>query len=133
MSISTLVLIVLAIIVLVIVVVGFTGGWSNLSDRISNLGGGKANVGLVVQACKIACDTNSQYDYCSQQRKVVFDDKTSTSASCHDLEQSKIDGRCIKGGSVTADSESFCKDNGGVWYVEHTGIVIPSTCGSISC
>ncbi|MEK6858695.1 MAG: hypothetical protein AABX53_02145 [Nanoarchaeota archaeon] len=72
MSISTLVLIVLAIIVLVLVVIGFTGGWSNLWDRISNLGGGKENVQLVVQACGIACSSDSQYDYCSRLREVNF-------------------------------------------------------------
>ncbi len=73
MSISTLVLIVLAIIVLVLVVIGFTGGWQNLWDRISNLGGSDANVQLVVQACGIACNSNAQYDYCTQQRDVTFD------------------------------------------------------------
>ncbi len=72
MSISTLVLIVLAIIVLVLVVIGFTGGWSNLWDRISNLGGSKENVQLVVQACEIACSSDSQYDYCSRLREVNF-------------------------------------------------------------
>jgi hypothetical protein len=72
MSISTLVLIVLAIVVLVLVVIGFTGGWSNLWDRISNLGGSKENVQLVIQSCEIACSSDSQYDYCTKMREVNF-------------------------------------------------------------
>lgn len=72
MSISTLVLIVLAIIVLVLVVIGFTGGWSNLWDRITNLGGSKENVQLAADACKIACSSNAQYDYCGKLRDINF-------------------------------------------------------------
>lgn len=72
MSISTLVLIVLAIIVLVLVVIGFTGGWSNLWDRITNLGGSKENVQLATDACKIACSSSAQYDYCGKLRDINF-------------------------------------------------------------
>mgnify|MGYP001610483464 CR=1 FL=1 len=126
MSISTLVLIVLAIIVLVIVVIGFTGGWSNLWDRITNLGGGKANVGLVVQACQIACDTSSKYDYCSQSRKVTFDDKTSVMVSCQTLTNTitlkedtcydSLGKEVTVAGATSETIEELCKKtSGNIW------------------
>jgi len=142
MSISTLVLIVLAIIVLVIVVVGFTGGWSNLWDRITNLGGGKANVGLVVQACQIACDTKSQYDYCSQPRKVVFDDSVALMATCGQLqkdvpalEANKCYDKDWK--LIAAATEAECnKVAGQTWNTKATTAKskpITTSCSAVTC
>lgn len=85
MSISTLVLIVLAIVVLVLVIIGFTGGWQNLWDRITNVGGGKANVQTIVQACQIACTSNSQYDYCTAQRSITLANGNKNVVTCNSL------------------------------------------------
>jgi len=65
MTIGTIIIIILALVVLVLLVLGFSTGWSNLWDKIKNLGaGGQSNVDSVVQACNIACTTQSQYEYC---------------------------------------------------------------------
>ncbi len=72
MSIGTIVVIILALIVLVLVIMGFTVGWGNLWDKITNLGGGgQSNVDTIVQACNLACTTSSQYEYC-KARDVNF-------------------------------------------------------------
>ena len=145
MSISTLVLIVLAIIVLVIVVIGFTGGWSNLWDRITNLGGGKANVGLVVQACQIACETNSKYDFCSQSRKVTFDDKTSISTSCSMLTNAitleadncydSLGKKVTLDGATSETAEELCKKtSGNIWNkVAISKPAAVATCDKFTC
>lgn len=78
MSISTLVLIVLAVIVLVLIVIGATGGFTKIGDLFSNLGGGKSNIQTVLQGCQVACQTNSQYDYCTREREIRTGGDTSS-------------------------------------------------------
>jgi len=72
MTIGTIIIIILALVVLVILVYGFSTGWTNLWEKITNFGGGKVNVQTVVQACQLACVTNSEYDYCNKTTDVVF-------------------------------------------------------------
>lgn len=81
MSISTLVLIVLAIIVLVLVVIGVSGGFGRVGDFFGNLGGGKSNVQTVIQGCQVACQTNSEYDWCSRPRDLTFETPAEAQAS----------------------------------------------------
>lgn len=69
----TVVILVLALIVLVVLVMGFTGGWSDLWGRISGFFGGGNNVDSVVQACQVACTTQSTYDYCTRERTIKFE------------------------------------------------------------
>ncbi len=76
LAIGTIVIIVLALVVLVVLVVGFTGGWGNLWTRITSFFGGGNNVDSVVQACQVACTTGAQYDYCTRERTVKFEDET---------------------------------------------------------
>lgn len=134
MSISTLVLIVLAIIVLVLVVIGFTGGWQNLSDRISNLGGGKENVQLVIQACEIACSSRSQYDYCTRMRDVNFG---KGNAPAQDIDgDGKVKATCgaLSGSpGIDLSCESFaatasCDDSGGRFVDDSTSSRPSQTC-----
>ncbi len=73
MTIGTIVIIVLALIVLVVLIVGFTGGWSNLWERISSFFGGGNNIDTTVQACQTACATKSTYDFCTRQRTIKSD------------------------------------------------------------
>lgn len=141
MSISTLVLIVLAIIVLVLIIIGFTGGWSNLWDRISNFGGGKENVQLIVQSCQIACSSNSQYDYCTRLRDVNFGSKEAAFVvAVSDDSDGKIKATCgalaAKGvGSLRCelyDSLAGCGVSGTTLRDDKT--VVPptaSTCASL--
>jgi hypothetical protein len=66
MSVGTIIIIILALLVLVFLVFGFSQGWGNLWDKITNWGGGQSNVQTIIQACNIACDTgggNTGYDY----------------------------------------------------------------------
>jgi len=73
MTIGTIIIIILALVVLVILVYGFSTGWSNLWEKITGFGGGKANVQTVVQSCQLACTTNSQYDYCKDRKLIEAD------------------------------------------------------------
>jgi len=72
MTIGTIIIIILALVVLVVLIYGFSTGWSNLWEKINVFGGGKTNVQTIVQACQLACTTNSQYDYCTKTSKVTF-------------------------------------------------------------
>lgn len=72
MSTATLILIVIGIIVLVLIVIGITGGFDTILDKIRNLGGGGPNVDSIVQACTLACSSGAKYDYCSANRTINF-------------------------------------------------------------
>ena len=71
-TITIIIAIVLGIAVLVFLIFGFTSGWNNLWDRISNLGGGSANLDTIVSACSLACDSQNTYDFCERKRTVKF-------------------------------------------------------------
>jgi len=74
MTIGTIIIIILALVVLVVLVYGFTTGWSNLWEKITGFGGGKANVQSIVQSCQLACTTRSTYDWCSKERKIMIEE-----------------------------------------------------------
>jgi len=73
LTIGTIVIIVLALVVLVVLILGFTGGWGNLWGRISGFFGTGENVDSVVQACQVACTTESTHDYCTRKRTLKFE------------------------------------------------------------
>jgi len=102
MSINVIVMIILAVVVLVFLVYGFTVGWTNLFDNLGNFGGGESNVQTIIQACGIACSTNSQFDYNTLMRDVKFGDGNKVKASCENLESPRA--------SVSAD---HCEDSSG--------------------
>lgn len=86
LSVTTIVIVVLAIIVLVVLILGFTGGWGNLWERMKGFFGGGDNVDAVIQACNVACTTEAKHDYCYRKRTVVLDDKTKINYfSCYPL------------------------------------------------
>lgn len=70
LSTNAIVLIVLGIIVLVILIIGFYAGWDKIAPWIKP----KNNVKDIVQACSIACSTNSIYDYCFSNRELKVED-----------------------------------------------------------
>lgn len=78
MTIGTIIVIILALVVLVVIVYGFTTGWGNLWQKLLGYGGGTVNVQTVVDGCKLACTTNSVYDYCVKYQKVTFDTNASS-------------------------------------------------------
>jgi hypothetical protein len=76
MTIGTIIVIILALVVLVVIIYGFTVGWGNLWQKITGFSP-KANVQTHVQACQIACTTESISDYC-KDRNVLFSDNQKT-------------------------------------------------------
>ncbi len=84
MTIGTIIVIILALVVLVVIIYGFTTGWGNLWQKITGLGGGKADIQTHVQACQLACTTSAKVDYC-KERNVTFDDGTKKSMKCNDI------------------------------------------------
>jgi hypothetical protein len=132
LAIGTIVIIVLALVVLVVLVVGFTGGWSNLWGRISSFFGG-ANVDSTVQACNIACTTQSTYDYCQRTRKLEFDvgeELETVTITCQMLEEggtaNNKDGDVVDLPLVelscdlecparTVEDKKTCSDLSGAW------------------
>lgn len=86
---TTIVVIVLAIIVLVVLVMGFTGTWRGAWEKMTGFAGSGPNIDSVVQACQIACSTNSKYDYCEKIRNIrIYDTNQeikTAKLSCSDL------------------------------------------------
>jgi hypothetical protein len=74
MSVATLVLIVIGIVVLVMLILGFSMGWQNLWAKVNIFGGG-SNVETVIQSCKLAASSSSQFSYCSEFKQVTIDGK----------------------------------------------------------
>lgn len=93
MTIGTIIIIILALLVLVLLVMGFTTGWANLWDKLKNLGpGGQSNVDTIVQACGIACTSNSQFEYC-KPREVNFgkeDPRGKQTLNCKNIEDMNL-------------------------------------------
>lgn len=73
-TVTTIIIIILALVVLVVLILGFTGGWGQLWSKITSFFG-KPNVDTIVQACSVACTTESKYEYCSRPRTIRTEDK----------------------------------------------------------
>ena len=102
LTLGTIILIVLGVAVLIFLIFGFSTGWTNLWGKITSFTGGAANVDTTRQACTLACNSESEYDYCDKIRTVRYDDKSWEKGSCKALEGSnKI--------SLTA-CDNLCKD-----------------------
>ena len=99
MTIGTIVIIVLALVVLVVLIVGFTGGWSNMLDKLRALIGlDTENVGATITGCQIACSNNLQYDYCVKEKSVRFGDKSGRDGTynCRALQEMNLGLSCDK-------------------------------------
>ena len=70
MSVTTIILIILGLVVLVVLILGFTMGWANLREYIAP----SNNVASIVQQCSIACNTDQQYNYCTEVRTLKSSD-----------------------------------------------------------
>ena len=72
-TLTLIIVIVLGIAVLVFLIFGFSTGWNNLWDKITNIGGGgKVNIDAVVTGCELACTTQKVNEFCDQKRTVHF-------------------------------------------------------------
>jgi len=72
MTLATIIVIVLGIVVLVFLIFGFSKGWNNLWDKVTNLGGGEANLNTIKQSCDIVCGSQDTDNYCNFKRTVKF-------------------------------------------------------------
>ena len=87
LSTNAIILIVLGVIVLVVLVVGFLAGWDKIASWIKP----SNNVKTIVDACSMACSTNSVYDYCNVTREVKgVDALKAQKLPCKDLVNKSI-------------------------------------------
>lgn len=104
MTLATLIAIVLGIAVLVLLIFGFTTGWNNMWDKVTSYGGGKDNVAVIDQACKLACSTNTKYDYCTLERN-LYNGTSDVPGSCDALSSKYVSSCpsivCNTGASTT--------------------------------
>jgi len=84
MTLGTIIAIVLGIAVLVFLIFGFSTGWNNLWDRITQFGGG-SNVDTVVQACALKCSVGDKYGFCTETRTLKNGTATISDNACKDL------------------------------------------------
>jgi len=81
MTLTTVIVIILGIAVLVFLIFGFASGWSNLWDRIVNLGGGSTNLDTIKQGCALACTGQSAEAYCNEERTIKYGRKVKVEGS----------------------------------------------------
>ncbi|MEM0465439.1 MAG: hypothetical protein QXW97_01910 [Candidatus Pacearchaeota archaeon] len=122
MTIGTIIVIILALVVLVVIIYGFTVGWSNLWQKITGFSP-KSNVHTHVQACQIACTSESKYDYC-KPRQVIFEDKGKPVQfrSCEDLQIQRGSSiglePCLSISCAGTEEAGSCENIGGKWQLD---------------
>lgn len=77
LSTNAIVLIVLAVVVLAVLILGFTLGWGSIAPWLSS-----NNVDDIATQCSVACDTTSEYSFCSQPRNLVAHDVELEDVTC---------------------------------------------------
>lgn len=80
LSTNAIILIILGIVILVVLILGFSLGF----DRLAPFLGGGPNVDDVVSGCQIACNTNAQFAFCSQERE-LNDGTNEVTATCDEF------------------------------------------------
>ncbi len=112
MSVATLVLIVIGIVVLVMLILGFSMGWQNLWGKINIFGGG-SNVETVVQACKLAAQSDSTFSYCNEFKKVTINGQTQY-INCQAEQITGLDKTLDCGRSRDESAKAYCASIYGV-------------------
>ena len=115
MTLGTIIAIVLGIAVLVFLIFGFSTGWGNLWDKITNYGGGSSNLDTIKQACALACTGQSVDSFCNEERIVRYGKDVTIGSDKVKTSQ----GNCI----------DFAADSTGVKY---PGLKV-AACPSITC
>lgn len=106
LTLSTIIIIVLGIMVLVFLVFGFSKGWNNLWNKVTNLGGGAENIGIIKQSCGLACSSQNTYDYCNLNRTVKFGNKVAVKEDCTAITKGeKTRKSCVASCEVLAKSQ----------------------------
>ncbi|MAG39871.1 hypothetical protein CMI41_02810, partial [Candidatus Pacearchaeota archaeon] len=112
-TIATIVAIALAVVLLVFLVYGFSVGWGNFWDKITDFGGNNVNLDTIRQACSMACMLGGGSDFCVQERSLTIQKGKTTLGSCFDFSEknpslgieecdtcSMASGGCTVGGAL---------------------------------
>ena len=117
MTIGTIVSIALAVVVLIFLVFGFSTGWGNLWNKITNWNGNKVNVDTIKISCEMACKNENKYDYCIRTKKVITSDKV-IEDNCNSLvNRGLIKVSCSNIECSEEYYNSVCDSMGGIWVV----------------
>ena len=81
LSTNAIILIILGVVVLVVLIIGFMAGWDKIAPWIKP----SNNVKTIVDACSMACSTDSVYDYCLKKRELKTEDETLKDVTCYYL------------------------------------------------
>jgi hypothetical protein len=127
MTLGTVILIVLGIAVLVFLVFGFSTGWSNLWDRVTNFSGGSSNLDTIKQSCALACTGQSTDAFCNEVRTVKFGGEKQAWDGTAIVNSKTATGTC----SDFAKNEK-AENSTGVEVPKYPGLSVAS-CPSISC
>ena len=108
LSTQAIILIVLGVFVLAILILGFTMGWKNIAPWL----GGGDNVKTIVDACSVACGTQSQYDYCTVERELKDANDNEIKTTCDVLSTSYTTYGIAECPSVTCGVGKIHDDEG---------------------
>ena len=82
MTIGAIMTIIISIVVLVFLIYGFSTGWGNLWDKVTNLGGGEINIDTVATTCLLACVEEKERSFCAEKREIISEKGSEGYYSC---------------------------------------------------
>ena len=95
---STIVTMVLALAILIVLIMFFTGGASNLFDKMK-VYFSESNLDSMVQGCNILVDAGSEHSYCCEPKEIKYFSggvRKKASFSCGELFKQNFTGDNIK-------------------------------------
>jgi len=111
-SLTTILLMVLGVVVVVLLIWGFSTGWSNMWDKITNFVGGGSNVEAVKSGCELACTTENKQVWCEEVRTLKKSDGTRLKGSCENFAKSNdLDVSC----DVNCGDDVYKQTCGDLW------------------
>lgn len=149
---STWVIIILSILILLFLIVFFTTSSASFTNNIKSYFS-KTNIDSVVKACNILVQTESNYDFCCDKKKVIYlidNNKKESDFTCSELvSKDFINNEIINKLDCSEDicsnglrlNQEICEDSGGKWEScasicgiinqGKTGIRCPAVCDEI--
>jgi hypothetical protein len=83
LSTNAIVLIILGVLVLALLILGFSIGWAKIFPFLSP----GNNVDDIISQCKVACASDSSYNYCTLNKTLNIEDKESITGTCNAFEK----------------------------------------------
>ena len=108
LSTNAIVLIILGVFILAILIFGFTLGWGKIAPWIST-----SNVDTIVNSCAVACNTRSQYDFCTAPRELKADGVELKDVTCNYLAEKQKKYGIDSCGSVSCVGTTRLLDESG--------------------